>query len=275
MRASRSFLRGLGVPTVGRHARALAYRAIRPMSEPAIAVPSEGECHVWWAATAAARAPLRRLLDDAERQRLAAFRQAADARRFLAGAALLRIVLGGCLGMEAGAVSLNRACARCGRPHGKPRLTTRAHRLDASVAHAGSRVVVALATTAVGVDVEQVRAVSLDPDVLTLTLARAERELLASLPARDRRAAFAALWTRKEAVAKATARGLEDPSSLTVLTDDDDTAPLASGVAVTDLRAPRGCRAALATVSERVPRVRTHDGTALLERAAPKNRTAV
>ncbi|HYO29133.1 MAG TPA: 4'-phosphopantetheinyl transferase superfamily protein [Thermomicrobiales bacterium] len=60
-------------------------------------------------------------------------------------------------------------------------------------------------------DLEEVRA-DLDPaELAAVALTPGERALLAALPADRRPDVFAALWTRKEALAKAAGRGLALP----------------------------------------------------------------
>lgn len=75
----------------------------------------------------------------------------------------------------------------------------------------------AVAREPTGLDVEALRS---DLDVVALAveaLADEERAVLEALPAAERVAAFLTYWTRKEAVLKATGRGLSTPpADLTV-----------------------------------------------------------
>jgi len=68
----------------------------------------------------------------------------------------------------------------------------------------------------VGVDVELLRPVSRLPGVVELALAPWEAAELQSVPARDRRAAFFACWTRKEAYLKASGNGRGSPGEVAV-----------------------------------------------------------
>lgn len=95
-------------------------------------------------------------------------------------------------------------------PHGKPYLATQdgqPHALQFNLSHTSDWCAVVVAhQMAVGVDIEQPRAISarLWPRVLT----PAERAQMATLPADEQAAAFLRSWTRKEALGKAEGRGV-------------------------------------------------------------------
>jgi 4'-phosphopantetheinyl transferase len=150
------------------------------------------------------------LLDGTERDRHSRYLRAVDKDRFLVGCTLLKRAAAAQLGTDARTVTLVRTCPDCDQPHGKPTLPQSG--IELSLAHSGSRVVVASALrTPVGVDVEQETA-TLDHDSLAGTvLTGREAATLAALPAARRRAGFLAYWTRKEAVLKATGDGLRVP----------------------------------------------------------------
>lgn len=169
---------------------------------------------MWWADTGWLRARHSELLDEVESARSRALRRAADRARFVVGCALLRRVLGARLGMEPSRVPLDRTCPECGEPHGRPRLRRPIH---ISVSHAGTRVAVAVGPLPVGVDVERVDpALDLGP-LAAAALTDGERAALGRLPPGDRAGGFLALWTRKEAVLKATGDGLNvDPRRVAV-----------------------------------------------------------
>jgi len=176
-----------------------------------------GACQVWWARPARARDRHLLLLDDAERERRARLRHAADRDRFTVGCALLRSLLGRLTGVAPALVEVDRTCPDCDRPHGKPTPRDAAN-LDCSVSHGGDLVVVAVARgVRIGVDVEEIR-----PDgdvdlVASRALAPAELASLAGMSAADRRRGFYTYWTRKEAVLKAMGAGLRvAPDQVTV-----------------------------------------------------------
>ncbi|WBB81385.1 hypothetical protein O7606_08505 [Micromonospora sp. WMMD882] len=122
-----------------------------------------------------------RLLDDAERRRLAAVAHPRRRRQSTLGAVLLRLAVAHHTGTPPDRLRVRRACPSCPAPHGRPELPD--HPLTVSVSHSGRRVAVAVShRAAIGVDVER-----LDPDRPPAELAR---------------------WCRREAVVKATGDGL-------------------------------------------------------------------
>jgi 4'-phosphopantetheinyl transferase len=158
-------------------------------------------CEVWWARPVApdAAPALVALLDGIERARLARFRRPADAARYLAAHALTRLVLAGAVGRGAGELAFDRTC-RCGEQHGKPTLPGGP---GFSFTHAGDRVGLAVHDGPVGLDVEQVRPLH---DLAAMAAhACSPAESVAD------EAAFFTLWTRKEALLKATGEGLATP----------------------------------------------------------------
>ncbi len=164
--------------------------------------------HVWRARLDAAgprRAQLRELLSAAERARVAQFRRPGDGRRFAAARGILRSILAGYLRTEPGRVELRDG------PDGKPALcgVWSASGLEFSVSHSGGLALYAAAKERpVGIDLERIR-----PGLPVMAIARrlfppSEVEALAGLAGDAREAAFFALWTRAEAVGKATGKGL-------------------------------------------------------------------
>jgi 4'-phosphopantetheinyl transferase len=153
--------------------------------------------------------------------------------------ALLRLLLSERTGLPPAGHVLVRRCTTCGEAHGKPRLQHPS--LHVSLAHVPGAVAVAITDAGpVGVDLERVEATGFDgfDDVV---LAPGET---ASTPAERAR-----LWTRKEAVLKATGDGLtRDPRTVDVrgstalgahLLDVDLPGALAGAVAVLCRRRPR------------------------------------
>jgi len=138
------------------------------------------------------------VLNETERERMAALRRHEDRLRFGAAAALLRTVVGAETGTPPERVAVHRSCPDCQRPHGRPTLPGLG--LHASVSHSGARVAVALTRVGpVGVDVEEPR------DVLFAELS--DRVLGEGERAHDA-GAFYRYWTRKESAVKATGDGL-------------------------------------------------------------------
>jgi 4'-phosphopantetheinyl transferase len=112
-------------------------------------------------------------LDDGERSRAARFRVAADRTAYVAGHALLRSALAG-RGRSYFSLSHVRTCVAC------------------AVSDEG----------AVGIDVEDVRRIVLDENMLELSCTALEIDRLRAAPSVQRPRAFAQLWTLKEALFK-------------------------------------------------------------------------
>ena len=171
--------------------------------------PGAPRCEVWQARPSSRFADA---LSATERARHDRLRRDADRDRFATGRALARHALAAELGLDPEAVELHARCPTCGGPHGKPTLPEAPADLDFSIAHAGDRVVVAVARgAAVGIDVEQVAETGDLASERAGVLTRAERDVLDATRADLRAAAFFAYWTRKEAVLKALGTGLLTP----------------------------------------------------------------
>lgn len=144
-----------------------------------------------------------RLLSAPERARADRFAHPQDRDRFVLGASLLRLVVATTTGIRPEEVQIDRSCAGCGRPHGRPRLGVAG--LHASISHSGHLVAVASTDAGpVGVDIERLSFTeygSLVQYVCTASERTAVREA----------ADFFRYWTRKESVLKATGYGLKHP----------------------------------------------------------------
>jgi len=247
----------------------------------------DGTADVWWARRADASDRLAGLLDEAERRRWAAFRRPEDRERFLVGCALAKAALARYTGRRPADVRFDRTCANCGQPHGKP-VIAGGGGPGHSVAHSGDLIVVAVAGTPVGVDVEQAgeRRHLLggdgDPEALArLVLSEAEQAVLAEVPPGDRARAFLVAWTRKEAVTKATGDGMSVAFSEVVVAADAGPPRVTAWpyprspreVSLLDLDAAAGYVAALAVIG-RCETVRARDGSALLAELSTSSRRA-
>ena len=171
------------------------------VEQPVEAAPAVLSCDVWWARTDELLPEHFRLLPPGDVARLERFRRPADRARGALAAVLSRLAVAELMHVQAAAVEVTRHCARCGGAHGKMRVVGGP---EVSVAHSGDVVAVATSTAApVGVDVE----------------------FLGRLPrlAGDH-AAQLTMWTRREAVAKATGDGLEAPLDDIEVTGADEPA---------------------------------------------------
>ncbi|UQX03502.1 4'-phosphopantetheinyl transferase superfamily protein [Streptomyces sp. RerS4] len=176
------------------------------------ALGARGEAHVWsW------RTPERTdpddlpLLDTEEFRRALSLPAERDAAAFVRSRAAARRALAGLFGLDPREIALGRRdCPGCGDgSHGPPKLVVPPARLALSLSRtAGCGVFAIGAGASIGVDAEALRPVrtgaTSDPD-----LTPAERDHLRELaPGPERDAAFHRIWTRKEAVVKATGLGL-------------------------------------------------------------------
>jgi 4'-phosphopantetheinyl transferase len=156
---------------------------------------------------------LESLLDAAEQSRVAAMRRRADRHRFVVAAALARAMVAESAGTDPAGIRLDRTCAVCGGPHGKPRVTGDGAPLELTVSHSGDRVVAAVALgKPLGVDVEcapPLTAALLD--CVDGVLCADELRRVRALAPDERPTGFLTYWTRKEAVVKAVGEGLRVP----------------------------------------------------------------
>lgn len=158
------------------------------------------------AVTAARRAALFALLNDAEHARAERIRIPRAADQFVVARGLLRTMLGERLNMDPREVELIVG------HHGKPHLRDTDHPLRFNLSHSHGQVIFAFAESVeVGIDIEQQR-----PQVQYENLAKRyfsprEAAKLMALPEGERRAAFFRCWTRKEAFIKAKGDGLHLP----------------------------------------------------------------
>ncbi|GAB1515669.1 4'-phosphopantetheinyl transferase family protein [Actinophytocola sp. KF-1] len=226
-------------------------------------------CDVWWARPAAVTPGLLNLLDDVEQTRFEGYRRDVDKQRFLTGRALIRGVAAAELGVSPKDVLIDASCFDCGKPHGKPKVAG----LEVSISHSGDWVALALTeATPVGVDVEEVRDADVD-GLAGIAFSPAELTAFEKVPPADKKGAFFTYWSRKEAVVKATGKGMSVAmSKLTLSAHDDVPRVVASNasevdpaaVRMADLDAGVGYRACVAVFGAEEPKVTERDATELL-----------
>ena len=166
--------------------------------------PAPNEVHVWVADLEPAPGEAARRMaatSDVERERASRFRRREDADRYLSAHGVLRLILADYL--ACGPLALRFST----RANGKPDLED--GRLAFNLSHSGALALIAVARRRqVGIDVELVRPV---PDLQSLAVrvcTPEELQTLATLAEPHRERAFFAMWTRKEALAKATGEGI-------------------------------------------------------------------
>jgi 4'-phosphopantetheinyl transferase len=186
------------------------------------------ECGVWWAVPLQAEQRYLDMLDPLEEVRYQAYRQEIDRRRFLTGRVLAKTVVGEFLGLAPRAVRFDATCDDCGKPHGRPTIAGARF----SISHSGERIGLALTTdTPVGLDVETATRPT-EHSLISYALNETEQAALTGLADEERIPAFFRYWTRKEALMKATGRGLKIPLKDITLSGPGEPARL---VASTDL----------------------------------------
>ena len=155
---------------------------------------------------------MRTLLDVTESARVSKFVHRSDARRFIAGRYLVRQLIAERCELSPVDVVI------CIDSRGKPILPQISWHF--SISHGGDWIVVAVSRDClVGVDVEAVTA-TCPIDLVPLALHPDEIDSLVCLPNAARSEFFFWLWTRKEAILKASGCGLVcDPRTLRVLED--------------------------------------------------------
>lgn len=220
------------------------------------------DCTVWWASPLDESDGLQWLLSPAESRRYHAYRRSDDQRRFLTGRALAKTVLASRFDVKISEIEFDASCPDCSKQHGRPRLPGSGVQL--SISHSGNRVGLAVTDGApVGLDVES-HARNADEAMLAYALNETELAALSGLDAAARAEVFFGYWTRKEAIMKATGRGLRiplrgitlsaptEPTRL-VTAEEDELDP--GSTVLTDLTPGVGYSAAVAVLTSAESRV--------------------
>jgi len=177
---------------------------------------------VWWTELGAGDPAV---LSGDELARAGRFRDSDDRRRFVAGRCWLRTMLASLVGAEPDALHFEYAAM------GKPVLAARTD-LEFNLSHSGDVAVLAAGRSGpVGIDIERIRPGAYDRSAAALVLSGAELDHIEASSHPD--AAFASVWTRKEAYAKVGGSGLD--RSLAELTLGDRTESRVDGITVRSL----------------------------------------
>ncbi|UQX05471.1 4'-phosphopantetheinyl transferase superfamily protein [Streptomyces sp. RerS4] len=158
---------------------------------------------------AAAEALARDELDEAERQRAAAFLQPSGGLLYAAAHVALRRLIGWYTRTSPQELRFTREpCPGCGEPHGRPAVVSPRVALHFSLSHSAGVAMVAVAGVPVGVDVERLPGAE-TIEVCSRALHPDERSELASVAEGEvRRELFGRIWTHKEAFLKGLGTGL-------------------------------------------------------------------
>lgn len=144
---------------------------------------------------------LRSVLQPDELARAGRYRRAEDQRRFTQARGLLRMIAGTYLHQHPAAVRFTVG------PNKKPELSDAAG-WHLNVSHSDDWVLLAFGRVPVGVDVEHVKPLVSAVDLLPVSFSPDEQTYVNAQA--DWQRAFYNLWTRKEALVKATAKGIDD-----------------------------------------------------------------
>lgn len=167
-------------------------------------VPEAGTAHVWVVSLAAAAsdpAACADWLSAAEQERCRRIDDQAARARYALGRRALRAVLGSVLDTDPAALVFTRG------ERGKPAVAG-ADTLEFSFSHSRESAVIAVATSAVGVDAEHDRRARRPVQTAQRIFHPDTAATLTALPPHSRTAAFLAAWTQREAHVKAVGGGL-------------------------------------------------------------------
>jgi 4'-phosphopantetheinyl transferase len=167
------------------------------------------EVHVWFVELEASAASVeagRRSLSTDEFERASRFRSERVGTAFTLSRGILRVLLGRYLAVEPNCIRLAYGS------RGKPRISFPETPLEFNLAHSGRLTTYAFAVGCeLGVDIEEVRPIPDQEDIVRRLFSREEYEEWLGLGLSQRDAAFFRYWTRKEAYIKALGDGLSVP----------------------------------------------------------------
>ncbi len=215
---------------------------------------SEHCVHIWHIDLSAFSNPnvyAAKILSPDERRRAERFSRAVVRRRFIASHVALRDILSRYLGRSPREIQL--CCTLNGKPYLPAKSGSPLPRF--SLSHSGEAAMLAVAHSAIGVDIERI-----DPAVNGLRIAErffspAEFAALQSAPLHEQTHAFFAVWARKEAYLKARGEGIQYrlhtftvtiPSGPAGLIDDLNDPMAATQWKLLDIETKDGFAAALA-----------------------------
>lgn len=192
--------------------------------------------------------PLGELTDD-ERERALAIRDPWARARAVGRRALVRETMSEFTAIPPERLVLeHEPCTHCGGPHGRPYVVGARHHF--SVTSAGEWVGLAVDPRPVGLDLELLASPTTVRDV-TPALHPRERVAVEQALARSTDEAsrvFTMIWTRKEALLKATGEGLNAPLDRDDLSGDGDVVLPRHGARVESIEAPDGLAGAWAVI---------------------------
>ena len=167
--------------------------------------------HVWAGSldiTEAQAIEQQEILSVDERDQASRFKFPIHRLRYIAAHHQLRRILSFCTGIPADAITFGYS------EHRKPYITnTEATQHQFNISHSDNRAVYAVGLNhPLGIDIEKVRN-KCNMDVVDRFFSELERSLLAKLNGEDLERSFYRVWSRKEAIIKATGKGLSQKLS--------------------------------------------------------------
>jgi 4'-phosphopantetheinyl transferase len=157
-------------------------------------------------ATSSERARCEAILSADERERLHRYHFDRERRRFAIARAILRLLLADYLQAAAPDIGFDYG------KYGKPSLAGQENDIRFNVSHSEEMAVIAIGRgREVGVDLEYLRPIENEEELVAANFSPREVASYRALQPPDRRAAFFAGWTRKEAYLKACGGGLTIP----------------------------------------------------------------
>jgi 4'-phosphopantetheinyl transferase len=141
------------------------------------------------------------LLSKDEKQKAAKYHQEKDRERFVTARGALRFLIAGYLKIIPSDIQFVLG------PNKKPLLSSH-HNLHFNTSHSGDWILISIAGTEIGVDVEKINKHFSYNEIIELNFSKEEKEFIqnSAEPEKD----FYLLWTRKEALVKATGKGVDN-----------------------------------------------------------------
>jgi 4'-phosphopantetheinyl transferase len=140
-----------------------------------------------------------------ERERAARYRRKEDHNRFVFGRAMAKVVVSKFTHRESAEIRLIPGV------NSKPELAGIPD-FQINLSHSGSWIVLAISSESIGIDIEKIVSDFPFEDIVSNSFSEREQRYVESSD--DPGTAFYRLWTRKEALSKATAKGMDDDFSL-------------------------------------------------------------
>jgi 4'-phosphopantetheinyl transferase len=178
---------------------------------PPCLVLSRGNIHIWRAVLDLPEKKiedLKKSLSEDEVIRAGRFRYEQDKNRFISARGILRLILADYLSLEPGALRFEY------EKEGKPRLRsiTGQEDIQFNLSHSeGLALYVFTRGCEAGVDLERIRNFPEMEQIVEQFFSAGERALFGALPSDGKQKPFFNWWTRKEALTKATGKGLSYP----------------------------------------------------------------